>query len=452
MNRSSPFSSSPSYAARPASGTTLRKTTCAPALRKLMFAAGTAAVVAACAPTPAPPPPAPSPEAVRDSIRRADSLARAEVERARLDSIRRAEEMAREAAERARLDSIARVRAAQLRVCGGGDVMLGSNLDTTWATRASQRFGRRVAAFPDPDVLLAPLRPLVEDADVILFNVEGAIGEGPAPPKCRPGSTQCYAFRQPVAAADALARFAGEAAMVGNLANNHSRDAGEAGFVQTRRHLERAGVHVTGGDTLPTIVTARNGEAVAILGFHTAETAPDARDLDAVRRHVSRAAAEHRRVVVTMHIGAEGARAQRTGDSTEMFLGTIDRGNPVAFARAATESGADLVIGHGPHVLRAMEWHGEALVIYSLGNLLTYGPFTLSEPNNRGAVVCATLDGEGWVLEAALRSTVQVPPGIVRPDPGAHAAALIDSLTALDFPETGARVRADGAIVRIPVP
>ena len=35
--------------------------------------------------------------------------------------------------------------------------------------------------------------------------------------------------------------------------------------------------------------------------------------------------------------------------------------------------GATLVLGHGPHVLRAIEWRGNRLVAYSLGNLLTYG-------------------------------------------------------------------------------
>lgn len=426
------------------------------ARRVLRRALALTLLVAACAPPPPPPePPAPSPEAVLDSIRRADSLARAEAaraERARLDSIRVADSLARAALERARADSIARVRAATLRVCSGGDVMLGSNLDTTWALRASQRLGRRVNPFPDPDGLLAPLRPLVEDADVILFNIEGAIGEGPAERKCRPGSTSCYAFRQPIAVADALARFAGEKTMVGNLNNNHAGDAGASGFAQTAAHLERAGVHTTGADSIASIVTAANGETVAILGFGTSPGRPDGRDLAAVRRHVERAAAEHRRVIVTMHMGAEGASAQRTPDSTEIFLGTIDRGNLVAFAKTATDAGADLVVGHGPHVMRAMEWHGDALAIYSLGNLLTYGPFTLSEPLNRGGIACATLDGEGAVLEAVLRSTMQTPPGVVRADPSHRAAVLVDSLGRLDFPITGARLDSEGRVIKIPVP
>lgn len=320
-----------------------------------------------------------------------------------------------------------------VRVCSGGDLLIGNNLDTLWALR------RGVPPHPDPDRLLDPLRPLVADADVLLLNIEGAIGDGPAPSKCRPGSSSCYAFRQPPAVAAALRRLAGEAELVGNVANNHAMDAGLAGFEATQRHLSAAGAHVTGVDTLPTVLVTPGGDTVAVLGFSTFAAGSDARDLAGVSRHVARAAADHPRLVVTVHMGAEGVSAQRTMDGTETFLGE-NRGNPVAFARAAVDAGADLVIGHGPHVLRAAQWRGDALVVYSLGNLLTYGPFSMAEPLNRGAVVCATLDGAGRVTGAVLRATRQVPPGMVSPDPTGRGALLVDSLSALDFPETGVRV------------
>lgn len=300
---------------------------------------------------------------------------------------------------------------------------------------------------PDPEALLAPLRPLLAGADVVLLNIEGAIGEGPAPRKCRPGSSSCYAFRQPIGAAEALASLA-ESRVIGNVANNHALDAGLAGLHATIASLTAAGVQVTGADTLPTLVVSSEGsDTIAVLGFSTFRAGPDARDLAAVRRHVARAFARHRRVVVSVHMGAEGRDAQRTRDEIEMFLGE-DRGNPVAFARVATESGAALVVGHGPHVLRAAQWRGDALTWYSLGNLLTYGPFNQREPNSRGAIACATLDPAGRVSEAELRSTYQVPPGLVSPDPSGRAAALVDSLGRLDFPESGARVLHDGGIVK----
>jgi poly-gamma-glutamate capsule biosynthesis protein CapA/YwtB (metallophosphatase superfamily) len=299
---------------------------------------------------------------------------------------------------------------------------------------------------PDPERLVAPLRPLVADADIVLVNVEGAIGEGPAPRKCRSGSTTCYQFRQAPRAAGALRGLAPDAEVVGNVANNHALDAGQVGLATTIRYLESAGVHVTGADTQPTLVVTERFDTVAVLGFSTAEAGPDPRDLPAVSRHVARARAITARVVVTMHMGAEGRGAQRTRDTTELFLGE-DRGNVVAFARVAVQAGASVVFGHGPHVMRAAEWQGDALIFYSLGNLATYGPFNLTDPSDRGAIACATLDPEGRVARASLRSTRQVPPGVVSADPTGRAAWLVDSLSRLDFPETGAHVASEGAIL-----
>ncbi|MDQ3995892.1 MAG: CapA family protein, partial [Gemmatimonadota bacterium] len=109
-----------------------------------------------------------------------------------------------------------------VRLCAGGDVTLGSNLDPQWARTAALKLRADYGLSSDPAALLTPLRPLVADADVVLLNIEGAIGQGPvAERKCSPTSTNCYAFRQPVAAARALRDLAPEAIVVGNVANNH---------------------------------------------------------------------------------------------------------------------------------------------------------------------------------------------------------------------------------------
>jgi len=163
---------------------------------------------------------------------------------------------------------------------------------------------------------------------------------------------------------------------------------------------------------------------------------------------VKRAAEEYDIVIVTMHLGAEGVGAQRTRNTNEIFLKTIDRGNPIGFATAAFDAGATMVIGHGPHVLRAAEWRGNRLALYSLGNLLTYGPFKLREPTNRGVVACASIDSARSVSAAELRSTMQVWPGVLQTDSTNRAWKLIDSLSALDFPRTGATVDSTGALGR----
>ena len=330
-----------------------------------------------------------------------------------------------------------------VRFCAGGDVSLGTNLDTSWAIN---RFdgNTRVRALPDPRELLAPLSPLVSDAGLLLLNVEGAIGDGPAPRKCARGSTLCYALRQQPAVAAALRHVNDSGVVVGNLANNHAHDAGDAGLLETRRWLAQAGVLATGADTLATPVPVGDGDTVAVLGFSPWSIA-GVTDLDAVRRHVTRAAERYGRVIVTMHIGAEGATARHTPDRIEHFAGE-NRGNSVAFARAAVEGGASLVIGSGPHVLRAIEWNGRSLIAHSLGNLVTYGPFNHSGYNDHGALLCATLTPDGSVRDAVLRSTTQRAPGYVQADPANLGARDVAELSRQDFPATGAEISPSGEI------
>jgi len=386
-------------------------------------------------------------------VRGADSV---RVARVRRDSavvppkapVRRVASRPRSVLPSARNDTlVATELAGPVRVCAGGDVTLGTNLDRVWSSMAAKRMREVYQRSDAPDSLIAPLRPLVEGADVVLLNVESAIGSGASPSKCGKKSTNCYAFRSPVAAAYAIRDVARQQRVVGNVANNHSRDAGPEGHDTTVAVLTRAGVLVTGDDTLATPVPTPAGDTIGVLGFYTSTETPDARDTAAVYRHVARAAARYPVVIATMHLGAEGAGAQRTRNASEIFLRNIDRGNPVAFADAAVRGGAALVVGHGPHVLRALEWRDRgALIAYSLGNLLTYGPFTLKEPLNRGAVLCATIDRSGRVSEASLASTMQLAPGVMQADGTNRAAALVDSLGLLDFRSTGARAGSDGVL------
>jgi hypothetical protein len=425
------------------------------------LAVGALACGPRAAPTPAPAPAPPTPErtaraadTVRTAIVRPDT---ARADSARRDTARaapaarpprvRTEPITRRPRLSARTDTLpARTLRAPVRVCAGGDVTLGTNLDTAWSRLATRRLRTSFGQGDDPATLLAPLRPLVADADLVLLNVESAIGRGPTASKCGPRSRNCFAFRAPPASAAALRALHRRGTVVGNVANNHSRDAGSPGRDSTIAALLRAGVVVTGADTLAAPVRTAAGDTIGVLGFHTSDSTPDARDTAAVRRLVARASERYAAVIVTMHIGAEGRDAQRTTDASERFLG-MDRGNPVAFADAAVRGGASLVFGHGPHVMRAVEWRERgALIAYSLGNLLTYGPFRMREPANRGAVLCATIDPLGRPRDAELRSTEQLAPGVLRADPSARAAMLVDSLGRLDFPSTGARVVRGGRL------
>lgn len=319
-----------------------------------------------------------------------------------------------------------------VRICAGGDVTLSTNTDTSWVEAASSRRGYRVSALPDPLALVSQLTPFFAGSDIVLVNVESAIGRGPFPRKCH-GSDHCFEFRAPLSAAPALASISPGSAVVANVANNHSHDVGPAGFLKTVAALTSAGVFVTGADTLATAV-ALDGDTVAFLGFHTSSDVPDARNLGLVARSVARARARWPLVVVTMHLGAEGVHAQRVRDKEEIFL-DMNRGNPVAFAHVAIRSGASVVFGHGPHVLRAAERYQGGVIFYSLGNLLTYGPFLNKPPMDRAVIACVSLGHEG-VGDVRLVSVRQLYPGTVVLDPSLRGYHLVDSLSRLDFPLT----------------
>ena len=110
---------------------------------------------------------------------------------------------------------------------------------------------------------------------------------------------------------------------------------------------------------------------VALVGFAPYPWARDPNDHAAARRLVREADAHADIVVVTMHAGAEGSSRGTTPRTTEHYLGE-NRGNVRAFAHAVVDAGADLVAGHGPHVLRGMEWYRGRLIAYSLGNFAGY--------------------------------------------------------------------------------
>ena len=72
-------------------------------------------------------------------------------------------------------------------------------------------------------------------------------------------------------------------------------------------------------------------------------------------------------MVVQVHMGAEGSAGHAVRPGNEIFFGE-NRGDPIEFAHAVIDAGADLVVGHGPHVMRAMEFYKGRLIAYSLGN------------------------------------------------------------------------------------
>lgn len=278
--------------------------------------------------------------------------------------------------------------------------------------------------------------------DVVLGNLEGTLSTGGSS-KCGAGSTNCYAFQTPPSYA-AWLRKAGFTVM--NLANNHAFDYGPSGQAQTLAALARQRLAHTGR---PGEITYQQvGEIrVAVVGFAPYPWAQQLTDIPAARRLVRTAATEADVVIVTMHAGAEGTDHTHVRAGTEMYLGE-NRGNVVAFSHAVVDAGADVVIGHGPHVLRGMEWYRGRLIAYSLGNFAGYKVFALGGPLSLSGILRVTLRGDGGFDSGTLVPTRLVGAGVPALDPAESAHGIVRTLSKADFGARAVKVSANGSLTR----
>jgi len=321
-----------------------------------------------------------------------------------------------------------------LRIRAVGDVMLGTDFPEGYLP-------------PDDANILQGVNEVLQDADLTFANLEGPICDGGEAAKCGPIPTgRCYAFRTP----GRYVHYLKEAGIdVVSTANNHSGDFGEECTRQTEAFLDSVGIAWSGSPGSIAFLE-RHGRRIAMVAFHTSPRTNHLNNLPEALALLAKARKEAHWTIVSFHGGAEGAFATRVPQGREFFLNE-DRGNLRLFARSMVEAGADVVIGHGPHVLRGMElWKGK-LIAYSLGNFATYGRFRLTGPLGVGAVLEVVLDEDGNFVEGQVFSTQQVGQGIVLPDKQGKAFLAIRELSSWDFPKTGIGIGADGKLFKEPV-
>jgi poly-gamma-glutamate capsule biosynthesis protein CapA/YwtB (metallophosphatase superfamily) len=278
-------------------------------------------------------------------------------------------------------------------------------------------------------------------ADLVMGNLEQPLTDDTGYRKCPADSTACHAFRAPPHYAAHL-RDAGFQLM--NLANNHGNDYGPQGRVNTRAALAEHGIAHTGERDQITVLEVQ-GVSVAVVGFSPYAWTNSLVDLSQAAEVVSRAAEQADLVVVQVHLGAEGADQTRVRPGTETFFGE-NRGDPMAFARAVIDAGADLVVGHGPHVLRGLEFYQGRLIAYSLGNFAGAGILGAQGVLGQGAVLRVSLAADGTFVGGRLIATHMYDAGLPKVDPQQRGLDLVREVTALDFPDTGPRFGADGEI------
>ncbi len=293
---------------------------------------------------------------------------------------------------------------------------------------------------PRKQELFASVKPLLQDADIVFGNFESTLTSYPRSGK-KMGSGRVFAFRTPP---DYRYLLKDAGFHVLSVANNHSFDFLKQGFEDTIANIQTAGMQAVGkkGEIVYRQVKGIN---IAFVAFSNYNYHNSMLDLKSAKKLVREADEKADIIVISVHAGTEGSGALRVKNKTEYFFGE-NRGNKILFARTLIDEGADLILGHGPHVPRAMEVYQGKLIAYSLGNFMGYR--TLSSKGKLGYSLVLELDvnprGDfvsGKILPVHLNSK-----GIPYPDKLGRSIKLIQELTKKDFPQTTLEIDIEGKL------
>ena len=217
------------------------------------------------------------------------------------------------------------------------------------------------------------------------------------------------------------------------LANNHSMDFGGEALAETLHHLRDSGIAWIGaGENLSearkmALYTIK-GKKIAFLGYSLTQpieffagqnrpgTAPGYEKL--VTADITSARSQADYVIVSFHWGKEAI------DTAQAYQRTA--------AHKAIDAGADVIIGHHPHVLQVIERYKNGIIFYSLGNFTFASKSTTADVS---AMIRLKLNGERREAEImpldVLHRRVGFQPQLLT---GAKGAAVIEKLNGLSEP------------------
>ena len=281
-----------------------------------------------------------------------------------------------------------------------------------------------------------------KNSEINFANLEGAIANTNTQSSKR--SKNSYSFRMPPYMANRIAEAGFNIVAV---ANNHSRDFGDKGYKQTQEYLKNAEIKIVGNIlNTATIIEIKN-KKIGFLAFYYFSYANNSiQDITSAKALVEKTKKECDFLVVSFHGGAEGRNMFRVPKETEIFYGE-NRGDVYKFARAVSDAGADLIIGHGPHVLRAMEIYNNSFIAYSLGNFVGYKQFSLAGNNGISAILQITLNDNLKIDSAKVIPIKLINGGIPSVDSSNEAIKKLNNYADLDFPNSGIKFNSEGEAI-----
>ena len=205
---------------------------------------------------------------------------------------------------------------------------------------------------------LRNVRETFSKDDLTVINMEGTLTTS------TDRADKTYAFKGDPSYVDVLTTSFVEAA---NMANNHSSDYGEESYRDTVRILEENGIVTFGYDEIK--VVEAGGVRIGLTGIY--ELRDHQERADQVKANIAKLKEQGAEVIVAVfHWGIEKE--------------TRPNENQRVLAHLAIDEGADIVIGHHPHVLQGVETYKGKTIAYSLGNFCFGGN---SNPSDKDTMI-----------------------------------------------------------------
>lgn len=210
-----------------------------------------------------------------------------------------------------------------------------------------------------------------------------------------------------------------------NLANNHTMDYGSGGLEDTLGTLKETGIAAVGGgmnaeEAAEPVFFKKAGMTIGFLGlsafppegYFFSDEKPDVARADDARTAAAIADAKKQCdfLIVSFHWGKEFDHYPDSGQKT--------------MAHSAVDHGADLVVGHHPHVLQGMEEYGGRLIFYSLGNFV----FDRQIPEGTDETVVLTVSVADGRLKKAEMTPVKISECQPCPAAGKDAEHILDRM------------------------
>ena len=307
-----------------------------------------------------------------------------------------------------------------VKITAVGDIMLGT-------------------AYPDSSFLpkngsfrlFKHLHSFLSNADVTFGNLEGTLTDDLTQAKECKTEGRCYYFAMPAEFAQTLGKAGFDAI---SIANNHINDFGHIGRKSTKKQLKKHKINFAGLSECPIDTFTRNGVKYGFCAFAPNAGTLNIKDIRKAERIVRHLDSIADIVLVSFHAGGEGIDFQHVTRKTEFYIGE-NRGNVYEFAHRMIDAGADVLLGHGPHVTRAIEVYKNRFITYSMGNFLTYSRVSVAGRCGIAPLFNIYTNKKGEFLRAQIIPTYQMKYQAPKIDPKNRAISIIQELTKADFPE-----------------